>query len=202
MWNPQNTTHDCPHCGMVVYNHRGEDYSALRGQRLTGQIARNPAQPSDLAFRYTYLRHVCLPGDVEIHGKLREKAIEGVQALIDNHERAYDQADYQDALQDAESIRDRAVQLVYENGLTLICPKCEAGIGEPCLNLLERKRGNHAFTKRPHEDRLPLAGTQEHQEIENIRNELGTAQQTLNTINEALESENALEQLLELMRRL
>lgn len=50
-----------------------------------------------------------------------------------------------------ESDREAANELAKK----IDCPKCGVVAGEPCVNLVKQKKGEHVETRWPHPDRLP-----------------------------------------------
>lgn len=200
MWNNNNTSHDCPHCGLTVYRHEGHDYTPVKDQLLTGKILRARGEESDMAFRFVYVFHQCEPETVDAYTALRQRALDGLALLLAANPSRFDQADLMDAKADTDEKIRYLTQMTQDYGLTLECPRCGAGVGEPCENLSERNRGRMAYTRRPHDTRLPYAGTVEAAHLETLRTDIGDANTFMNKIVEALEGEKALEKLTALVR--
>lgn len=200
MWNNNQTRHDCPHCGVIVFRHEGHDYTPLDRQLLTGKILRDNTDKNDLAFRFAYVFHQCEPETVAAYTALRQRALDGLTLLMAASPHRFDQADLMDAKANADEKVKYLAEMTQKYGLTLECPRCGAGIGEPCENLTERRRGRTAYTVRPHDTRLPYAGTTEATHLETLRAELGDAASFMLKITEALEGERALEKITTLVR--
>lgn len=200
MWNNNQISHSCPNCGVTVYHHQGRDYAPLAHQLLTGKIIHPRGESSDMEFRFAYVPHDCEPETVDKFAELRQRALDGLGLLLAVTPSSFDQADLIDAKQSTDEKIAHLTEMTEQYGLTLECPRCGAGIGQPCENLSERKHGRLAYTRRPHETRLPYADTVEAKHLETIRAEVGDAVTFMNQINEALEGENALERLTALVR--
>lgn len=195
---PQNVVTGCPECGVSVFEHEGKLYAPLREYMLSGTMVGRDRDPE---FRRTYVEHRCRPEDLERYSVAAEGVIESLMRLIEDNPPRWLQSDLRDAGSAAHASYTKLREITARAGLTRVCPRCSAGIGSPCENLMERKRGNTVSTKNPHEERMPLPDTVEASELEAAREETAEAYGLLHQIQEALKTDTALEKLLRLAER-
>jgi uncharacterized Zn finger protein (UPF0148 family) len=198
MTYPQNIITGCPECGVSVFEHEGKLYTPLREYMLSGTMVGRDRDPE---FRRTYVEHRCRPEDLERYGAVAEGVVEALKKLIEDNPPRWLQSDLQAAGTVAHTSYTKLREITVRAGLTRECPRCGAGIGNPCENLMERKRGNTVPTKNPHEERTPLPDTVEASELDAAREETADAYGVLNRIQEALKTDRALEKLLRIAER-
>ncbi|MCB5280586.1 hypothetical protein [Arthrobacter sp. ES1] len=195
---PQNVITGCPDCGVSVFDHDGKRYTPLGEYLLSGNMV---GRERDVQFRRTYVEHTCRPEDLERHSVVAEGVIEGLKKLIEDNPPRWLSSDLQAAGKAAHDSYSKLQEVTARTGLTRECPRCGAGVGNPCENLTERRRGNVVPTKKAHEERMPLPDTAEASDMQLARDETADAYGLLFEIQEALKSDRALEKLLHLAER-
>lgn len=199
MWAMNKKLRDCPVCGVTVIHHRGDDLSPVEGYHLTGNLLSHDM--ADVAKRKVYVNHTCDPSDIQEQTTRQDQVLEGLRALYGTEEDRYDQADLTDALEWADRTSAELQALIYEHGLTRPCPKCDASEGDRCENLSARKRSVFAYTKYPHQERLPVAEMQSIEKLVSLREENANAHVLLDKIHLALQGQQAIEQLIAIAGR-
>lgn len=195
---PLNVTTGCQKCGIPVFEHELKYYTPLREYLLTGSMI---GRDRDLAFRRTYVEHRCRPEDLDRYQTVAEDVVNGLKQLIEDNPPQWLQTDLREAAATVHTSYSKLREVTARTGLTRACPRCGAGIGSPCENLAERKRGNTVPTKNSHEERMPLPETVEAAELNLAREENAEAYGLLHQIQEALRTDGALEKLLRLAER-
>ncbi|MEO3931374.1 hypothetical protein WMO79_00980 [Micrococcaceae bacterium Sec7.4] len=195
---PRNVITGCPDCGVSVFEHDGKRYTPLGRYLLSGTMV---GRERDVEFRRTYVEHRCRPEDLERYSVAAEGVIEGLKRLIEDNPPRWLSSDLQDAGTAAHDSYSKLQEITARVGLTRECPRCGVGVGSPCENLTERRRGNVVPTKKAHEERMPLPDTIEAAELDLAREETAQAHGVLFEIQEALKSDRALEKLLRLAER-
>lgn len=195
---PQNVITGCLKCGVSVFEHEGKFYTPLGEYLLSGTMV---GRERDVEFRRTYVQHSCRPEDLARYSTVAEGVVEALKKLIEENIPQWLRSDLQDAATAAHTISAKLRVITARAGLTRECPRCNAGVGNPCENLIERKRGNVVPTKNAHEERLPLPDTVEASEMVLAREETAEAYGMLSEIQEAFKTERALEKLLRLAER-
>lgn len=195
---PQAALKGCPKCGASVFDYEGRLYSPLREYLLTGNLVGRGQAPE---FRRAYVEHSCRLEDLEQFQQDAEGVVSALKRLIEDNPPTWLPEDLRDAATAAQASNSRLREVTASAGLTRECPRCGTGVGDPCENLLERKRGNTVPTKNPHQERLPLPETLEAAQIDLAREESSEAHGLLNEIREALKTEGALTKLLRLAER-
>lgn len=195
---PQNVVTGCPECGVSVFGHEGKLYTPLREYLLTGTMVGRDRDPE---FRRAYIEHSCRPEDLERYGTVAEGVVAALKQLIEDNPLRWLQSDLQEAAADSHTRYTQLREITARAGLTRECPRCGAAVGNPCENLMERKRGNTVPTKNPHEERMPLPETVEAAELDLAREATADAYSVLNQIQEALKTDSALEKLLRIAER-
>jgi ribosomal protein S27AE len=195
---PQNTITGCPECGASVFEHEGKNYTPLREYLLSGTMV---GRDRDVEFRRTYVEHSCRPEDLDRYSSVAQGVVEALKKLIEDNPPQWLSSDLQAAGAAAQDSYSKLQEITARTGLTRECPRCGAGVGSPCENLTERKKGNVVPTKKAHEERMPLPDTIEAAELSGAREETAEAYGLLSQIQEALKSDRALEKLLRIAER-
>jgi hypothetical protein len=195
---PQNVITGCTECGVSVFEHEGKNYTPLREYLLSGTMVGRDRDPE---FRRTYVQHRCRPEDLERYSVVAEGVVEALKKLIEDNPPQWLSSDLQAAGAAAHDSYSKLQEITARTGLTRECPRCGAGVGKPCENLTERKKGNAVPTKNAHGERMPLPDTIEAAELSVAREETAEAYGLLSQIQEALKSDRALEKLLRLAER-
>lgn len=195
---PQNVITGCLECGVSVFEHAGKNYTPLGEYLLSGPMV---GHDRDVQFRRTYVDHRCRPEDMERYSVAAEGVVEALKKLIEDNPPQWRSSDLQGAGAAAHASYSTLQEVTARTGLTRDCPRCGAGVGDPCENLTERKKGNVVPTKKAHEERMPLPDTIEASELELAREETAGAYGLMFEIQEALKTDRALEKLLRLAER-
>lgn len=137
----------CKHCGVSVRVIKNESYDSLAGTFYAETYHHfNPMEKT-----YVYIKHECLPENVETFDYVLNAIREQLSPLAQGH----DSADLSVAYDDYESQRVTFNRVQHELSNKRECPKCKAEIGQPCLNLTVLKHGIQQPVKQPHAERLP-----------------------------------------------
>jgi uncharacterized Zn finger protein (UPF0148 family) len=195
---PQNVLTGCPECGVSAFEHEGKLYTPLAEYLLSGTMVGRDRDPE---FRRTYVQHRCRPEDLERYSVVAEGVVDALKKLIEDNPPQWLHSDLPEAAEAAHASQSRLRGVTARAGLARECPRCNAGIGSPCENLLERKRGNIVPTKNAHEERIPLPETIEASELDTAREETAEAYGLLYQMQEALKTSSALEKLLSIAER-
>lgn len=197
----QDVAIGCPQCGVSVFVHENKLYVPVRGYLLTGQLI-GQDRTGGVAFRRAYVDHQCRVEDLDAYSRASESVVTALEKLIEDNPPQWLGDDLIDASKTAHTTREKLREVTERKSLTRGCPKCGVSAGDPCENLAERKRGNHALTKNPHSERLPQIDTVEGSELKLAREEAAEAHGLLYRIQDALKADNALEKLLHLAQRI
>ena len=192
----------CTTCGRSVYQYGQSLYDPLAGQYLTGQIIAATPQDGDVKERFVYVPHECRTDAVQDYEHQVQIVISELERLREQEASPWDQADYIDAQQAASAATAQMRDLISRHSLDRACPKCQVSPGHPCENLVERKRGNQVPTKNPHEQRIPEPESIPGREIAALREQAAEAGGFFVEVQRALESERALEKLIEIAQRM
>jgi ribosomal protein S27AE len=195
---PRNIITGCPECGVTVFDHDGKHYTPLGEYLLSGDML---GHDRHVEFRRTYVEHTCRPEDLDRYSVVAESVIEGLKRLIEDNPPQWLSSDLQAAGAAAHTSYSKLQEVTARTGLTRECPRCGAGVGSPCENLTERRRGNVVPTKKAHEERMPIPDTIEASELQLAREETAGAYGLLSEIQEALKTDRALEKLLRIAER-
>lgn len=196
---PQNIVTGCPKCGVSVFAHESKLFTPLREYLLSGAMV---GRDRDLEFRRTYIEHRCRPEDLDRHRHVAEGVVAALEQLLEDNPPQWLQSDLQEADVAARTSYSALQQITARAGLTRECPRCQVGIGTPCENLTERRRGNTVPTKNAHAERMPLPETIEAAELKLAREETAEAYGLLHQIQEALQATDALKRLLRLVEQI
>lgn len=199
MHNHNRTYADCPHCGRSVTTHREQLLDRVAGSHFTSDSFSPQLQ---LSPRAVFIPHICDPAAVETHSELRARVLEQLEALAASSAlQEIGAADYEDAKSEAAARLSAQNEAIREHGLLLVCPKCDAGVGERCENLTARRRGEKVPTSQPHQERLPFPIALEQDALRPLIDETREAYGHLHEIETALSGTNAIEALIALVKR-
>lgn len=194
-----NPTTICRDCGQSVYEHRGQLLVPVTGVYLTGQII--GAGREDLATRFVYLPHACDPGDIADYEQSTAAAMQVLMELRQAQESPWSQANYVDALAAARGTQRELRELIARHSLEHPCPRCDAEIGHPCLNLTRRRSGVNVPNVHPHAERTPDISAMPEWELFKLQRRLTDQQSLTQQIADSLSTEQQLTSLIDRLRR-
>ena len=167
MRNEYSLKQDCPNCGVTGLRIGADIVQPVTEELLTSDTANLATEKPK--YRTVFIPHECLPTDVEDHQHRIAELIPLIAELKAARKGASEGA-LDTAYQDHRAVRDELAHEIYQHSLLRDCPKCNVEAGERCHNLTQRKRtGEIVYTKKPHDERLPMVDQAEIPQLVTIR---------------------------------